>query len=189
MVPILAAAKASSAMSAGTSRRVGSIEAIAELVERLNSRPFVKLEGTRRSRFEAIDRPAMRPLPAERYVLARRKKEEGEGRSLVDPPARPVTRRSTSPRGYKSRGPRGPGAARSESPDRFVGGAAMLYSAPNKGSARGERRLSFVALLLREPVESRIASSSKCAPASICSMRCLARSVSSGKKRRADRDA
>jgi transposase len=49
-------------------------EAIAELVERLNTRPFVKLEGTRRSRFESIERPAMKPLPAERYVLARWKK-------------------------------------------------------------------------------------------------------------------
>lgn len=49
-------------------------EAIAGLLGRLNNRRFVKLEGTRRSRFEAIDRPAMRPLPADRYVLARWKK-------------------------------------------------------------------------------------------------------------------
>ncbi len=39
-------------------------EAIAELLERLNTRPFQKLDGCRRSVFEAIDRPAMRPLPA-----------------------------------------------------------------------------------------------------------------------------
>lgn len=45
-------------------------EAIAELLERLNSRPFQKLEGCRRSAFESIDRPAMRPLPRVRYVLA-----------------------------------------------------------------------------------------------------------------------
>ena len=45
-------------------------EAIAELLERLNARPFQKLEGCRRSAFESIDRPAMRPLPRTRYVLA-----------------------------------------------------------------------------------------------------------------------
>ena len=45
-------------------------EAIAELLERLNTRPFQKLDGCRRSVFEAIDRPAMRALPARRYELA-----------------------------------------------------------------------------------------------------------------------
>jgi transposase len=45
-------------------------EAIAELLERLNARPFQKLDGCRRSAFESIDRPAMRPLPRMRYVLA-----------------------------------------------------------------------------------------------------------------------
>jgi transposase len=44
--------------------------AIAELLEKLNSRPFQKLEGCRRSAFEAIDRPAMKSLPATRYELA-----------------------------------------------------------------------------------------------------------------------
>jgi transposase len=44
--------------------------AIRELLERLNTRPFQKLEGCRRSAFEAIDRPAMRPLPARRYEIA-----------------------------------------------------------------------------------------------------------------------
>lgn len=44
--------------------------AIAELLELLNTRPFKKLEGCRRSAFESIDRPAMRPLPSSRYVLA-----------------------------------------------------------------------------------------------------------------------
>jgi transposase len=33
-------------------------------------RPFQKLEGCRRSAFEAIDKPAMRPLPARRYEVA-----------------------------------------------------------------------------------------------------------------------
>lgn len=44
--------------------------AIAELLERLNARPFQKLDGCRRSAFESIDRPAMKPLPARRYELA-----------------------------------------------------------------------------------------------------------------------
>ena len=38
-------------------------DAIAELLERLNTRPFQKLDGCRRSAFESIDRPAMKPLP------------------------------------------------------------------------------------------------------------------------------
>jgi transposase len=42
-------------------------EAIAELLTRLNARPFRKAEGTRHSLFEALDKPAMRPLPVERY--------------------------------------------------------------------------------------------------------------------------
>jgi transposase len=36
----------------------------------LNDRPFSKLEGTRRSLFTQIDRPAMAPLPARRYEYA-----------------------------------------------------------------------------------------------------------------------
>lgn len=48
--------------------------AIAELLERLNARPFQRLEGCRRSAFEGIDRPAMRPLPATRYERADWKK-------------------------------------------------------------------------------------------------------------------
>ncbi|MFI5299366.1 MAG: IS21 family transposase [Polyangiales bacterium] len=43
--------------------------AIAELVERLNLRPFKVLEGCRRSAFESIDRPVLRPLPARRYEV------------------------------------------------------------------------------------------------------------------------
>jgi transposase len=42
-------------------------EAIAELLERLNNRPFRKREATRRTLFETLDQPALRPLPAERY--------------------------------------------------------------------------------------------------------------------------
>lgn len=44
--------------------------AISELLERLNSRPFKKLPGSRRSQFEAIDRPALRPLPPTPYQYA-----------------------------------------------------------------------------------------------------------------------
>lgn len=42
-------------------------QAITELLVRLNDRPFRKMEGTRRSLFEALDKPALRALPAERY--------------------------------------------------------------------------------------------------------------------------
>jgi len=44
--------------------------AIAELLAWLNERPFKKLEGSRAKLFEAIDRPALRPLPATRYEFA-----------------------------------------------------------------------------------------------------------------------
>ena len=42
-------------------------QAIAALLERLNQRPFRKREGTRASLFAALDRPALQPLPTERY--------------------------------------------------------------------------------------------------------------------------
>jgi len=42
-------------------------QAIGEMRARLNGRPFRKAEGTRLTLFEALDKPAMRPLPAERY--------------------------------------------------------------------------------------------------------------------------
>jgi transposase len=44
--------------------------AIAELLERLNTRPFRKLPGSRRSLFEQLDAPALLPLPATRYVFS-----------------------------------------------------------------------------------------------------------------------
>ena len=44
--------------------------AIRERLERLNTRPFQKLPGTRRTLFEATDRDALRPLPATRYEYA-----------------------------------------------------------------------------------------------------------------------
>lgn len=42
-------------------------EAIGELLVRLNDKPFRKREGSRRSCFEQLDRPALRPLPMERF--------------------------------------------------------------------------------------------------------------------------
>jgi transposase len=45
-------------------------EAIEELLERLNNRRFRKHDGTRTSLFNEIDRPALQPLPVERYILA-----------------------------------------------------------------------------------------------------------------------
>jgi transposase len=45
-------------------------EAIGDLLERLNHRRFRKRDGTRTSLFETIDRPALQPLPAQRYLLA-----------------------------------------------------------------------------------------------------------------------
>lgn len=48
--------------------------AIATLLERLNQRPFRKREGTRASLYATLDRPALQPLPVERYVLGEWKK-------------------------------------------------------------------------------------------------------------------
>jgi transposase len=45
-------------------------QAIKPLWEALNDRPFQKIEGTRRSHFEELDRPALRPLPSVRYEFA-----------------------------------------------------------------------------------------------------------------------
>jgi transposase len=42
-------------------------EAIAELLARLNERPFRKRDGSRKTLFETLDRPALKPLPADRY--------------------------------------------------------------------------------------------------------------------------
>ena len=44
--------------------------AIADLLPLLNERPFKKLPGSRRELFEHLDRPALQPLPAQRYVFA-----------------------------------------------------------------------------------------------------------------------
>ncbi len=49
-------------------------ERIMELLERLNNRKFRKLDRSRKDLFEAIDRPALRPLPESRYEYAEWKK-------------------------------------------------------------------------------------------------------------------
>lgn len=43
---------------------------IARLIEDLNTRPLRALPGNRRSQFEQLDRPALKPLPAQPYVFA-----------------------------------------------------------------------------------------------------------------------
>ena len=45
--------------------------AIAELLLDLNNRPFKKLPGCRRSAFDSIDAPALKPLPAARFAISR----------------------------------------------------------------------------------------------------------------------
>ena len=48
--------------------------ALSARLEHLNQRPFRKREGCRASLYAALDRPALQPLPAERYVIADWKK-------------------------------------------------------------------------------------------------------------------
>ena len=45
--------------------------AIRQLLLDLNNRPFKKLPGCRRSAFDSIDAPALKPLPAARFVISR----------------------------------------------------------------------------------------------------------------------
>lgn len=45
-------------------------EAIADLLDRLNSKRFKKIDGSRQSLFESIDRPALQPQPSRRYEYA-----------------------------------------------------------------------------------------------------------------------
>ena len=44
--------------------------AVGELIEELNARPFKRLAGSRKTAFEAIDQPALKPLPARRFEAA-----------------------------------------------------------------------------------------------------------------------
>jgi hypothetical protein len=63
-----------SAHAALRNRKFFSIEelnhAIRELRDRINQRPFRKREGSRATQFVAVDKPAMGPLPAERFDLS-----------------------------------------------------------------------------------------------------------------------
>jgi transposase len=45
-------------------------EAIAKQLEILNGRPFEKLDATRKSLFETLDKPALKPLPRHRFTYA-----------------------------------------------------------------------------------------------------------------------
>src|SRR5580692_7212193 len=55
-------------------RKIFSIEelnqALLELRDRINQRPFRKREGSRASQFVALDKPALIPLPGERFDLS-----------------------------------------------------------------------------------------------------------------------
>lgn len=44
--------------------------AISPLLEKFNNRPFKRLPGSRRSRFEELDKPKLKPLPAEPFEYA-----------------------------------------------------------------------------------------------------------------------
>jgi hypothetical protein len=44
--------------------------AIGELLTKFNHRPFRKREGSRATAFDAIDKPALKPLPAEPFDLS-----------------------------------------------------------------------------------------------------------------------
>lgn len=50
---------------------------IRRLLVELNNRPFQKMEGTRQSWYETLDKPAMKPLPPERYEFAEWKQKVG----------------------------------------------------------------------------------------------------------------
>ena len=45
-------------------------QAIGELLHRLNHRPFRKRDGSRASVFEALDKPALKPLPSESFDMS-----------------------------------------------------------------------------------------------------------------------
>ena len=49
-------------------------QTMAELLDKLNNKPFKKIPGTRRTLFETLDRPALKPLPMTPYQYAEWKK-------------------------------------------------------------------------------------------------------------------
>jgi transposase len=56
---------------ASTRTSLGALNTtIGELLVRLNERAFRKLPGSRRSLFESLERPALRPLPEQRFLYA-----------------------------------------------------------------------------------------------------------------------
>jgi transposase len=57
--------------------RAEADQAIHQRLTWLNNRPFTKLEGSRRSLYDDIDRPALKPLPARRYEPAEWKTNVG----------------------------------------------------------------------------------------------------------------
>lgn len=55
-------------------------EAIRELLARLNERPFRKREGSRKTLWETLDKPALKPLPGQRFDMS----EWSRGRVNID---------------------------------------------------------------------------------------------------------
>lgn len=55
-------------------------QAIRELRDRINQRPFRKREGSRASQYAALDKPALNPLPAEPFDLSQWFPRKGEYR-------------------------------------------------------------------------------------------------------------
>ena len=45
-------------------------QAVVELLQRINNRPFRRRDGSRASVFEAIDKPALQPLPQDRFEIS-----------------------------------------------------------------------------------------------------------------------
>jgi hypothetical protein len=45
-------------------------QSIGELLHRINHRPFRKRDGSRASVFESLDKPALQPLPQERFEIS-----------------------------------------------------------------------------------------------------------------------
>jgi transposase len=107
--------------------------AIRERLEWLNARPFRKLEGTRRSVFESIDRPALN-----RFPLDPTSSEPGSGpKSASTTTSRSTATTTASHTGLSASGPRF-GSARAPSRSSFVaaGWRAMLAAPQSVVTAR-----------------------------------------------------
>jgi transposase len=82
--------------------------AIAALLVTLNNKPFKKLPGCRRSAFEELDRPALRPLPERPYQYAQWKVARvgilcGQATSVASALISCFQRRSSQSEGHRSR--------------------------------------------------------------------------------------